>query len=82
MDDEVLRNIELGARKGLAQMENNARPRNLTDADVDALVSKFQDRFTRQFYLDLGKGVWKVAWQALVVIVILVAAYGHFNGGK
>jgi hypothetical protein len=45
-------------------------------------VSKFQERFTRQFYLDLGKGVWKVAWQGAIAILILLAAYGHFNGTK
>jgi hypothetical protein len=63
-------------------MDSDNRPRNLTDADVDAIVSKFQERFTRQFYLDLGKGVWKVAWQGAIAILILLAAYGHFNGTK
>lgn len=59
-----------------------SRQRNLTDADVEAIVIRFQERVTKQFYLDVGKGVWKMAWVAMIGLIITLAALGHLGGGK
>lgn len=45
--------------------------RNLTDADVEAIVNAFEKRF----YLNLGKGVWSYVWKAIILIAIGIAGY-------
>lgn len=61
------------------QVDN--RPRNLTDADVEAIAQALQVRLKNEFYQDLGKGVWGIAWKVIVAIIISVAAYGAAKGG-
>jgi hypothetical protein len=55
--------------------------RNLTDADVAALVDAFEVRMTDKFYRDLGKGFWGMVWKAVVLACIAMAAYGAWKGG-
>lgn len=50
--------------------------RTLTDADVEAIADALQERIKAEFYQDLGKGVWSLAWRGFVVMVIGIAAYG------
>lgn len=50
--------------------------RNLTDADVDAIADALKDRIKDEFYTDLGKGVWGLAWKAIVLFLIGLAYYG------
>jgi hypothetical protein len=49
--------------------------RNLTEQDVEAIL----DAFEKRFYLNLGKGFWSVAWKAIVVILMGIAAYGAYH---
>lgn len=56
--------------------------RTLTDDDVKALVDELERRFERRFYLNLGRGVWGIAWKIIVSCIILIAAWGAFKGGK
>lgn len=54
--------------------------RNLTDADVQAIVAAFEARMTEKFYRDLGKGLLGLVWKGLLGAMIFVAAYGAYRG--
>lgn len=56
--------------------------RNLTDADVDAIVAALTNKVKQEFYADLGRGVWGIAWKALVTMLVGLAAYGSLKGYK
>ncbi len=56
-------------------MEDNKR--TLTDADIQAVLNAAEQRF----YLNLGKGFWRVVWGVILVFLIGVAAVGHFGKG-
>lgn len=49
--------------------------RNITDADAEAIVAAFK----KQFYLEVGRGVWSIAWKVVLTVLIGIAAYGHFQ---
>lgn len=55
------------------------RPRNLTDADVEAIVDRFNAQFEQTFYKNIGKGIWRFAWAGILAIVLALAAFGHFG---
>lgn len=50
--------------------------RTLTDADVEAIADCLKERLVKDFYTDLGKGIWGLAWRAMLVAIAAVAAYG------
>lgn len=50
--------------------------RKLTDADIKALADELEDRMVNRFYRNLGSGVWSLAWKALVLGAVALAAYG------
>lgn len=54
--------------------------RNLTDGDVEAIVDALEERITKKFYTDLGKGVWAAVWRTLLTAALIVAAYGATRG--
>lgn len=54
--------------------------RNLTDADIDALAAKLEDRLARRFYLNLGEGVWSMVWKVILTGAVILAAYGATKG--
>jgi hypothetical protein len=54
--------------------------RNLTEADVEALAAALEDRLTNRFYGNLGRGLWGLAWKAVLVAVAGIAAYGSLKG--
>lgn len=54
--------------------------RNLTDKDVEAIVDALEERITKKFYTDLGKGVWATVWRLLVALALFLAAYGANKG--
>lgn len=56
--------------------------RNLTDADVQAIVDRMEARLEQRFYSDFGRGVWGLVWKAIIVAVLGVAAYGSWKGIK
>lgn len=55
--------------------------RSLTDADVEAIVTVLQARVTKQFYTDLGRGVWGLAWRGIVIALVAIAAFGAWKSG-
>jgi hypothetical protein len=55
--------------------------RTLTDADIEAIAKAIKDKFKKEFYSDLGRGVWAIAWKSIVVMLIGIAAYGATKGG-
>lgn len=54
--------------------------RNLTDADVKAIVAEAQKVMAAQFYSDLGKGVWAWLKKGMVLALVGLAAYGYVKG--
>lgn len=54
--------------------------RNLTDEDVQAIVNALSVRVKQEFYEDLGRGMWSVAWKVIVGTLITIAAYGSIKG--
>lgn len=54
--------------------------RTLTDADIDAIVNKAEQVVLSRFYRNLGMGLWSMAWRAVVIAIIGVAAYGAMTG--
>jgi len=56
------------------------RDGKLSEEDRDAIARKVFERFQEQFYLNVGKGVWKLVWKVLILALIAVAAYGAAGG--
>jgi hypothetical protein len=56
--------------------------RTLTDEDVQAITDSMEARMAARFYGDLGKGVWSLAWKAIIVAIVGIAAYGSLKGMK
>lgn len=56
------------------------KDRNLTDADTEALAIALEARLVKRFYLNLGKGVWSLAWKAAITIIVGLALYGSVKG--
>ncbi len=50
--------------------------RRLTDADIKALADEMEERMVNRFYRNLGSGVWGLAWKAVVLGALFLAAYG------
>lgn len=61
-------------------MEKNNR--NLTDADVEAIATRLKEKAIKEFYADLGKGVWAMVWRAMVMAIVAVAAYGAMKDSQ
>ncbi|MEZ5691208.1 MAG: hypothetical protein R3D71_06050 [Rickettsiales bacterium] len=57
-------------------MAEENKNRNLTDADVAAITEALRNKVIKQFYQDLGKGVWGLVWRVIVLALIAIAAYG------
>lgn len=62
-------------------MTSEPAKRTLTDADIAALVDAFNNRFEENFYRNVGKGVWRLAWIGVLAVLAALAAFGHFNFG-
>lgn len=56
--------------------------RNLTDDDVRALSDELEKRLTERFYGNLGRGMWALAWKAIITAILGVIAYGSLKGFK
>jgi len=54
--------------------------RNLTEDDVHAVVDELERRIVERFFSNVGKGVWNLVWRTLVVLMVVVAAYGAAKG--
>ena len=56
--------------------------RNLTDADVRAVVDEMEKRMVDRFYGDIGRGVWAIAWRVIVLALLGLASYGSIKEFK
>jgi hypothetical protein len=54
--------------------ENEAR--TLTNDDVKALADEMEARLMSRFYGNLGRGVWDLAWKAIVICIVGIAVWG------
>lgn len=61
-------------------MSADGATRNITDADAEAIASALQKKVTKQFYEDLGKGVWAWVWRGLVFGAVAFAAWTGLRG--
>jgi hypothetical protein len=61
-------------------MPENKEERNLTDADVEAITEAMRKKIIKEFYQDLGQGVWAFFWKAIIIAMISIAAYGATKG--
>ena len=50
--------------------------RTITDADVDAIVMKLEQRAAQRFQINIGRGVLGLAWKAVFMLLIFLAGYG------
>lgn len=55
--------------------------RNLTDADVEAIVDRLKDELVADFYGEVGKGVWAWIKRIVIGLLFLLAVYGVAHGG-
>lgn len=58
--------------------EHDNEARNLTNDDVKALADEMEARLMSRFYGNLGRGVWDLAWRAIVLCIVGLAAYGIY----
>ena len=50
--------------------------RNLTDADVEAIVAELKEQLVTDFYGGVGRGIWGWVKKALFVLLFLLALQG------
>lgn len=56
------------------------RDGNLTDEDREAIARRVFEKFQEQFYLNVGKGVWRLVMRVVILALIAIAAYGAGGG--
>jgi len=54
---------------------------HLTEEDAELLARKLEERLVQRFHMNLGKGVWALAWKVILGVVLAVAAYGSIKAG-
>lgn len=55
---------------------NDEKDRNLTDADVDAVVDGLYEKFRGSLATNVGNGVLSLLWKGLLIVIVLLALYG------
>lgn len=59
--------------------DNDQEARSLTKADVTAIVTELKSSLIKDFYENLGNGVWALVKKALIWGVLALAIYGATN---
>jgi hypothetical protein len=59
---------------------SNDPERRITDADVAAIVDELRAELARQFYDDLGRGIWSALKTLAIAAALAVAAWGYKAG--
>lgn len=62
--------------------EDERRRQILSDTDVERITSELEKRLLSRFYLNVGKGIWGLAWKAILLLLLVLAAYGAFGSIK
>lgn len=60
--------------------ENPPPNRALSNDDVEAIAEAIQEKMWEEFYTNLGRGIWALAWRGFVMVLIAIAAYGAVKG--
>ena len=60
--------------------EHERRSNALTDQDREEIANKVFAKFQDQFFMNVGKGVWKLVWRTVILCLIALAAYGAGSG--
>lgn len=56
--------------------ENNNNNRNLTDEDINRIVDGLWKKATDTFKLNLGDGIFRLVWKAILLSILALAVYG------
>ncbi|MBB3259634.1 hypothetical protein F4827_004509 [Paraburkholderia bannensis] len=56
--------------------------RTLSDADIDAITEKLEERVIERFQMNVGKGILAAAWKWFLVGLVALAVYGAAGGFK
>jgi hypothetical protein len=54
--------------------------RTLSDADIDAIALRLKEHFVKDFYTDIGRGVWGTVRKGLVWIILAGCVYFAAKG--
>lgn len=58
----------------------NEQPK-ISEEEIDVIVDKVCDKLEKRLYLNIGQGIMSLAWKAILLGLIALAAYGagaHF----
>jgi hypothetical protein len=58
----------------------NDPERRISDADVTAIVDELRAELARQFYDDLGRGIWSALKTLAIAAALALAAWGYKAG--
>lgn len=56
--------------------------KNLSQDEIDAIARKVVEQLQNDLYVNVGSGLIALAWKGIMLILIMLAAYGatkHFN---
>lgn len=51
----------------------------LSDDDVERLACALETKILKRFYLNIGKGLFGLAWKGFLLLLLVLAAYGYKN---
>lgn len=52
----------------------------LSDEDVEKIARALEARLARRFHVNIGKGVWNLAWRGILWGLLILAVYGATHG--
>lgn len=55
---------------------------NLSDDDIKAIVNALEDKMVERLKINVGTGVLGLVWRGIIILVIVLAAYGSVKGIK
>jgi len=56
--------------------EEEKEKRRWTEQDKKDIAAFMIKELKKEFFLDVGHGVWKFVWKGILVVLIFFAAYG------
>jgi hypothetical protein len=49
--------------------------RNLTDADIKAIIAEMK----KEFFINVGQGIWSLVWKGALLLMLAFAAYNNLK---
>ena len=62
-------------------MSEKERRKPLSDEEVQKIANRLYERFTKDLFINAGKGFLGFVWKGVIYILILLAAY-YLGSGK